>query len=485
MGQSKNDVFKKLEENSAEFHELSNNLWDHPETGFNEKFAFEAYCEALQKHGFKVTKGYGDLDTAFSGEFGSGSPVIGILGEFDALPNLSQKAGSFLKEPVVEGGNGHGCGHNLLGVGAFAAACAIKDYLKENNLSGTVIYYGCPAEENGSGKAFMARDGAFDKLDLAITWHPMDINLTADINSLANVQVIYNFKGISSHAATAPELGRSALDALELMNVGVQFLREHIIDDARVHYSILDAGGASPNVVQPTASALYLIRAPRNDQVIEIYKRVNKIAQGAALMTETEVEYSISKACSNLIPNSTISKQIFENMQNTPQPEYTQEDFDNADQIRDTLDDKDNLGVLNKAFESLSNEKQHEMRKFLDKPLRDFVIPRFEGEVSMPGSSDVGDVSWICPTVQFAGMTMASATPGHSWQLVSQGKSDHAHKGMLWAAKVLAGTAIDFFESKGLIDAAKEEHKKRLGNTSYKSLMPDDCKPNPNSVGVE
>ena len=287
---------------------LSDQIWDNPETLFEEFKSAEILCTALEQAGFQVERNPANIATAFSGKWGSGHPVIGFLGEFDALPNLSQEANVAVKKPVVKGGAGHGCGHNLLGVGTLGAAMAVRQYLLENQLPGTVIFFGCPGEEGGSGKTFMARAGVFDDVDCALAWHPGAINGTDLNSSTANYQVIYRFHGISAHAGIVPQNGRSALDALELMNTGVQYLREHVPPDVKIHYAITNAGGSAPNVVQAEAEAVYQLRGKDLQTVRQTYERVNKVAQGAATMTETEMEIEFVKGCSNTIPNLPLEK---------------------------------------------------------------------------------------------------------------------------------------------------------------------------------
>ena len=299
-----------IESRGSRYNEFADEIWGYAETAFREHKSMEAQIRLLEEEGFKVTRNVGDVETAFCGEWGSGKPVIAFLGEFDALAGLSQKAGVCQKDPEVPGANGHGCGHNLLGVASIAAAAALKKVMAEQGLKGTVRYYGCPGEEGGSGKAFMAREGVFDDVDAALTWHPANCCYTAGDSSLANSQIYYRFRGVSSHAAAAPHLGRSALDAVELMNIGVQFLREHVIQEARMHYAITDAGGVSPNVVQPYAEVLYLLRAPKSGQVKDIVERVDRIAQGAALMTDTVMEKDFVKSCANIVNNETLERDL-------------------------------------------------------------------------------------------------------------------------------------------------------------------------------
>ena len=455
---------------------MSDAVWETPETAFSEYKSVETLIAGLKDLGFEVTEKLAGIDTAFCGRYGSGKPVIGFLGEFDALSGLSQISGIAEKKPLVEGGAGHGCGHNLLGVGAIGAAVALKEYIETTGCQGTVVFYGCPGEEGGSGKAFMARDGVFDELDCAITWHPWDANRASNETSLANYQVAYKFKGISSHAASSPHLGRSALDAVELMNVGVQFLREHVVDSVRIHYAITDAGGYSPNVVQPKAEVLYLIRAKDNVQLAELYQRVNKIAQGAALMTETELEIDFIKACSNMVCNTTLLKLLQESLETVERPQYTEEDIRYAKEIQATLGD-----IPNRYAVEL-NRHDDEGKKFLKehfdgRPIFDFIFPYAHVEGDLGGSTDVGDVSWICPTAQILAVTEAALTPGHSWQETAQGKSPIAHKGMIYAAKAMADTAIKLFEKPELIEQAKKEHAERLDGAKYECAIPKEVRP--------
>ena len=454
---------------------VSDAIWETPETAFLEFASAKALIDALKDFGFSVTEKVAGIETAFSARYGSGKPVIGILGEFDPLSGLSQAADTAEKIPIAPGEPGHGCGHNLLGVGSVAAAVAIREYLKESNCSGTVIYYGCPGEEGGSGKAFMARDGVFDELDCALTWHPWDINAVSNETSLANYQVAYRFKGVSAHAAAAPHMGRSALDAVELMNVGVQFLREHMIEKARIHYAITNTGGFSPNVVQPEAEVLYLIRAPKNRQVEALFERVNKIAQGAALMTETTMECDFIKACSNVVVNSALLEVFHQSFQALTPPAYTDDEIAFAQEIIRSYENPANH--YEAEIERYTAADQAFLRSQMDKPLFDFIAPPAAVEGFMGGSTDVGDVSWVCPTAQIYVTAKAALTPAHSWQQVAQGKSSIAHKGMLYAGKVIAATAIALLEQPMLIEKAKAEHKMRLGGESYRCAIPKHVRP--------
>lgn len=471
----KQDALASILNQAKQFYAMSDALWDHPELGYQEEFAAESYIQALRNNGFEVEEKLTGIPTAFCGTYGKGHPVIGILAEFDALDGLSQVADLPEKKPLVPGGVGHGCGHNLLGVGSLAAAIAVKEYLAQGH-SGTVKLFGCPAEEGGAGKSFMARDGAFDGLDAALTWHPGDNNSVIFGSNLANYQICYHFKGKSSHAGLAPELGRSALDACELMNVGVQFLREHVSTQCRIHYAILNTGGTSPGVVQAAADVLYLMRAPSLPEAHDLRARIDDIAKGAALMTGTTVEIEFVKACSNVLPNRTLSKVLQQNLEELGGPSFSDEDRAYAARFHATMDGSDSF------YKSLvENVTDDELREALmadvGAVLHEKVLPLPIQESCSAASSDVGDVSVVCPTAQLAMATMPSGTAMHSWQEVAIGKSEMAKKGMLQAAKILAASAIDLLDQPDLIQAAKQEMQRRTGGTPFLSPIPKDARP--------
>lgn len=457
-----------ISQKAEEIYQVSDGIWDHPETAFSEHVSAKLLTDFLKKEGFAVTMPAYGIETAFCARYGSGKPVIGLLGEFDALSGLSQKADVFCKEELVPGGNGHGCGHNLLGAGALAAALAVKAYIEAGH-EGTVIYFGCPGEEGGSGKAFMAREGAFDELDLALTWHPGEMNSVAQYTSLANIQVLYKFYGKSAHAAGNPQDGRSALDALELMNVGTNFLREHMNSDCRIHYSILNAGGYSPNVVQPFASGLYLIRAPKVSEVQKLFARVTKIAEGMALATETRMEYEVIKSCANVIPNTVLEGELYKSFLELGKPAFTEEDYAYAAKITAATP-----GDARPGFEHLVNSLTDpsdidRISVYKYAPLYDFIVP-YQKKLHPPvmtGSTDVGDVSWQCPTAQIGTCTWAPLSGGHSWQIVAQGKGDIAHKATKYCGEVLALTAIRLMNEPEVIQKAKEEFCQRLEGEEY------------------
>ena len=372
----------------------------------------------------------------------------------------------------VEAGLGKGSGLSPVHV---AAALAVKAYLEDGH-PGTVIYYGCPGEEGGSGKAFMARGGAFSDLDCAITWHPSTVNAVCKDSSLANFQVLYSFRGISAHAAGCPEMGRSALDALELMNVGTNFLREHMLDKARVHYAITDAGGYSPNVVQDSAKAVYLIRAPKVGQAHELYQRVSKIAQGAALMTETTVEKTFIDGLADTITNHALERVLHRNFEALGVPSYTAEELAFADGLAQTYPGSDRVPGVGSQYDPKYAADVRERRTRAGHAMNSFLLPLYQGDAFQPGSTDVGDVSWQCPTAQIHVATWPNGCPGHSWQNVSCGRTDLGHKGAVHAGKVLAAAAIDLLTDPALLEEARAEFQRRTAE-GYTCPIPADAVP--------
>lgn len=470
----------EIDKKAGKLIEASDTIWDCAELAFSEYQSAEILKNLLRGEGFEVMSQAYDIETAFTGKYGNGRPYIGILGEFDALGALNQIADLPEKRADHPGANGHGCGHNLLGTGSMAAAIAIKKYLEETKCSGTVIYYGCPGEEGGSGKAFMAREGAFSDLDFALSWHPAELNSVNKDSSLANIEVLYKFSGISAHAAGCPELGRSALDALELMNVGTNFIREHMSSQARIHYAITNPGGISPNVVQNHAEVLYLIRAPKAWQAQELFERVNKIANGMAMATETKVEYQIIKKCANLIPNTVIEKELFRSMKQVSLPEYSEDEIEYAKKFTASSESGKRTTFRKYAAGYMEEQNKTFMKERIGSAMYNFVLPYEETHIAScnTGSTDVGDVSFMCPTSQIAGCTWAPDSGGHSWQIVAQGKSSIAHKGLLYAGKVMAATAIHMLENPEQIKAARTEYEERMKDETYLPIPPE-IKPRP------
>ena len=472
MENLKKIAIEAIEGEAEKFTALSDKIWELAELSLKEYKSTEAYIAILHELGFEVEEKVAGIDTAFLGKWGSGKPVIGILGEFDALSGLSQVGGIAEKEELIKGGNGHGCGHNMLGAGALAAAYGVKEYLKATGKEGTVIFFGTPGEEGGAGKAFMAKEKLWYDLDLALTWHPSDVNEVTTGTCNSCIQTLYKFRGVASHAAGDPEHGRSALDAVELMNIGVQYLREHTKDDARIHYAMIDGGGFSPNVVQPTASVLYMVRSKLVPDALELQTRVDKIADGAALMTETTYEKVFIDGCSGTVPNHTLEKVLYDNLASIGAPAYTDEEWEYAKKIKATYDTYDAIPSLAAEFDAEVKEKIAEYTNNSERAINDFVAPLYTGECFSPGSTDVGDVSWQTPTAQVHTATFTSCAPGHSWQNVSLGKTSIGHKGMLLAAKVIAAAAVELFETPALIDAAKEEFKSR-SKSGYVCPIPE------------
>lgn len=471
----KQQALETIGQKHLELEKLSNAIWAHPQVGYQETYACEALCRCLEENGFLVEQNLAGIPTAFCASYGSGSPVIGLLGEYDALPGMSQEAGCFVKRAVEDSAPGHGCGHNLLGVGSVAAALAVKTYLEAGH-PGTVRFYGCPAEEGGSGKVFLARAGVFHDLDAALTWHPGDTNNVSCSTNLANCQVCYHFRGKASHAAISPELGRSALDAVELMNVGIQFLREHIPTDCRVHYAITNTGGNAPGIVQEKADVLYLMRAPQLSTVRELYQRVSDVARGAAIMTGTQVEAEFIKATSNIIINQTLGRLLQKNLEELGSAGYDETDRAYAQNVIDTLEQRDPYFVQTvDRIEDPALRKR--LKSYANCPIYDVVLPYQEKTNQTFASSDVGDVSWVCPVAQISMVTMPGGVPLHSWQMVSVGKSDLAKKGMLQAGRVLAASAIDLYEMPELLAQARAELAERTDCVPYESPIPDGVEP--------
>ena len=461
MTLEKQAALAAIEEKQDMILHVADSIWEYAELSLQEYRSCELYCKVLAEEGFHVEKGISGIETAFSAAFGNGRPVIGILAEYDALSGLSQKAGAAEREEITCGGNGHGCGHNLLGAGALAAAVGIKAYLEKTGTPGTVILYGCPGEEGGAAKAFMARDGVWKTLDAALTWHPEDVNEVTTGSSNSCIQVQYKFTGVASHAAGAPEKGRSALDAVELMNIGVQFLREHMSDKARVHYAITDAGGCSANVVQPRASVLYMVRSNHVAEAVELQRRVDKIAEGAALMTETEFERKFIDGCADTVCNHVLEKVLYDNFKELGVPEYTEEENDYADKLAASYDARQYYPGVAAKYDLEAREEVEALQKKAGHAMNAFLAPLYTGDAFEPGSTDVGDVSWLTPTAQIHVAAWPNGCPGHSWQIVSCNRTKIGHKAVLQAGKVLAAGAIDLFQNPDLLKKAKEEFEKR------------------------
>ena len=451
---------------------LAKEIWNYAELSYEEVRSAAALMEALRKEGFAIEEGIAGIPTAFTATFqsGSGKPVVGFLAEYDALAGLSQKAGCPVQEAVEPGGAGHGCGHNLLGAGCYAAAVALKDYLVKENKDGTVIFFGCPAEEGAGAKQFIARAGYFDNVDFAYTWHPETINEVGSKGSVAIMGANFTFNGVAAHAGAEPHLGRSALDAVELMNVGCNYLREHMIDAARIHYAYSDAGGSAPNVVQSCAVIKYEVRAPKVSQVQELFTRVVDVAKGAALMTGTKMQYEITMAFSDYTANRTLGAVVDQCFRELGAPDWTEEDYDLAAGFLRTYPRSTMAGIREKLGTYFAPE---ELDKALEKPLDSMVHPFNPKETGYnSGSTAVGDVGYATPTVMFHVATACLGNVGHSWQNTAFACSDIGMKGMLRAAEVMTLSAIRTMAQPELIRKAKEELIRKNGG-KYRCPLPD------------
>lgn len=451
---------------------LAKEIWGYAELSYEEVRSSSALIAALKKEGFSIEEGIAGIPTAFTATFsrGSGKPVVGFLAEYDALSGLSQKAACPVQEPIQEGGDGHGCGHNLLGAGSYAAAVALKDYLEKENKDGTVIFFGCPAEEGAGSKQFIARAGYFDNVDFAYTWHPATINEVGSWGDVAIMGANFTFDGVAAHAGGEPHLGRSALDACELMNIGCNYLREHMIDTARIHYAYSDPGGTAPNVVQSHAVIKYEVRAPKVSQVQELFTRVVDVAKGAALMTGTKMQYEITMAFSDYVPNRTLGALVDQCMRELGAPDWTEEDFAVASQFLRTYPRSTMVGIREKLGSFFEPE---ELDAALAKPLDQVIHPFNPKETGYhSGSTDVGDVGYATPTVSFNVATACLGNVGHSWQNTAFACSDIGFKGMLRAAEILTLAAVRTMEQPELIAKARAELKQKNGG-SYQCPLPE------------
>lgn len=449
-----------------EFYKMADRIWDTPQVCFQETHAVEEHSQFLEEEGFKVTRNFCGMETAVCGEFGEDGPVIAILGEYDALPGMSQQANVTEKMALDVGADGHACGHNLLGTGSLMAATAVKDWLKASGLPGRVRYYGCPAEEGGAGKGFMVREGGFDDVDIAMCWHP---NAFTGVNpplGLACARVDYTFSGRSSHASASPHLGRSALDAVELMNVGANYLREHILSSSRLHYAILDAGGKAPNVVQSHAKVRYAIRTRELEDLHDLIDRVTSVAKGAAMMTGTEVEVFVGAGMANLVGVESLDRLMQSHLEKLGPPPFDAADIARAKDFQATMSKQD----IDTAFARFALKTRPGLA------LTDSVLPLNSSSGDFVGSTDLGTVSWVTPTVYIRSATYAIGTPGHSWQLTAQGKLPAAHKGMEHAGRALANCAIDLLQHSDKLAEIKAEFAAQMDGRPFQNPLPADLK---------
>lgn len=449
IANEKKAVIQSLEAKKQQYVDVATNIWNLAELGYKEGKSANLLQSMLKEEGFTIETGVAGIPTAFTATFGSGTPVIGVLGEYDALPGFSQDAVPFKKE-LAGNTNGHACGHHLFGSASAAAAIAVKNWLKTTGRKGTIRFYGTPAEEGGAGKVYMVRAGLFQDVDAVIHWHPGDDNNANPISSLSNKSAKFRFRGVASHAAASPERGRSALDAVEALNYMVNMMREHIPEKSRVHY-VITRGGEAPNVVPAFAEVYYYIRHPEMDIVKDIFNRVTKAAEGAALGTGTTLDYEVIHGVYNLLPNQILSTNLFENLKTVGGVTYdkTEEDF------------------ALKIFPSLNRKDVNISDAALVKPYADQSDEAF-------GSTDVGDISWLVPTAGISSATWVPGTAAHSWQAVAAGGMSIGHKGMMVAAKTMALTIMDCLVNPEMLKNAKLELLKRRGDSfKYEALLGD------------
>ncbi|MDA7787198.1 amidohydrolase [Gammaproteobacteria bacterium] len=437
-----------IKNHKTHFENIAMTLWENAELGYQEEKSSLLLSSTLEKEGFKVSTGVAGIPTAFIAEYGSSGPVIGILGEFDALPGLAQTISPFREKAVNETGAGQACGHHLFGAGSAWAAVAIKEWLESNNFQGRIRFYGTPAEEGGSGKVYMVREGLFNDVDIVLHWHPDDVNSANPAFNNSNKSAKFSFKGISTHAAGAPELGRSALDGVESMNMMVNMMREHIPQESRIHY-VITKGGLAPNVVPEEAEVYYYVRHPKMDVVESLFQRVLRAAEGAALGTETKITYEVMHGNYSLLPNLTLQKLIHKNLMSHGGISYTDQELEYAKSIAKTLVSKEELFGQEELIQPFQKTQSY-------------------------GSTDVGDISWNVPTAGFRASSWVPGTSAHSWQAVASGGTSIGLKGAELAAKTLTSSAIELFKSPELIEEAKKEHKANTGNAfNYVPLLGD------------
>ena len=470
----RNEINHIVETRKSSYTHISDSIWEFAESRFQEYRSSNIQQEYLKSQGFAIQSNLSEEETAFIAEWGNGKPIIAFVGEFDALSSLQQEADKPERCPIPGKENGHGCGHHLLGTGSLAAADSLKAFIEQNHLSGTIRYYGCPAEENAGGKAFLVRDGYFNDCDVALSWHPHSTNKVTGADCfLSNFRAFFTFHGISSHAAGAPELGRSALDAVEVMDIGVNFMREHMISSARIHGAITNTGGIAPNVIPSEAQVLYAIRAPKLTQVKQLFDRMCDIANGAALITGTTVSVKQVAAYSNVIHNETLGVIMDEHLRSFVPIGYTEEELAYAEKFKNVITKLDREGLQSTVSQIVTKEKRQET---LAMPILDLVIDR-RSMIGGHGSTDMGNVSWVTPVGQANINCLAAGTALHSWQAVAQGKSPVAHKGMLTAAKVLACTGAELLLNPELLEQVRKDWIDELDGAVYPDPLPKGLKP--------
>jgi aminobenzoyl-glutamate utilization protein B len=467
----KRTALEWVEQNEKFLVDAHMRIWEWAEVGLQEMKSGKLLADALEEDGFRVRRGVAGMPSAFVATYGSGRPAVGIMGELDALPGVSNKPVPH-KEPLVEGGAGHGCGHNSYAATALGGALAVKAAMEEHGIHGTVKCFGCPAEETLVGKVFMVRDGYFDGLDACLGHHPGAMNTASLRSGNAMNSVKFEFFGKASHAAGSPEQGISAMDAVELMNVGVNYMREHVVQEARLHY-IVEHGGEQPNVVPPYARTWYYVRAPRCDLVDKYYEWILRIADGADQMARTTHRVQFLTGVHNGMPNRPLAELIVENMREIGAPMYTKKELEFARMLGETVPHEEKVSMLRKLAEILPSALELE-HVDLDTNIYD---PFGEEVKGGGGSSDVADVAWNTPTQQFSTAYFVVGCPGHSWQHTAIGGTSVAHKSTIFASKVMATTAIDLLTKPDLLRAARDDWERRMKGLAYKSPLPPDLKP--------
>ena len=472
----KQAVIPWIDQHAGEFIRMADQIWAKPEINWEEEFASKLLADYLEGEGFSVNRGVSEMPTAFVAEFGTGEPVIAFVGEYDALPGLSNVAEPYQK-PAAEGAPGHGCGHHMLGVASAAAAAAVKHWMEDNGIPGTVRYYGTPAEEGGGGKVFMARDGLFNDIDAALTYHPAFVNSASKGSCVAVTSAKFRFHGKSSHAGGAPHLGRSALDAVELMNVGANYMREHVLDGTRIQYIITD-GGQAPNIVPETAEVYYILRAERADYVMELAEWLRNIARGAALMTKTSFTEQFESGYASMLPNYQIADVMGAALNEVGPIPFSDEDMDFSQKVNDALG-ADNRAYIEQAIEASGFAKPAAdlLRQHADQPLLAANFPALDEGIIYKGATDVGDLSQCAPTGELNTACFPTCTPGHSWVNTAAGGMSIGHKGMLHAARALALSAAAIYSDPDLVSAIRTEFNQAMMGKTYQALIPEGVKP--------
>ena len=466
----KKDAWDWISDNEKKIIEASVKVWELAELGLVEEKSAKYLTNILEEHGFTIEMGVAGMPTAFVATYGKGDPTIGFMGEYDALPGLSQKPVPY-QDPIEEGAPGHGCGHNIHGVTGVMSAIATKTMMEKHGLKGTLKFFGTPAEETYSGKVFMVRAGCFDGVDVVFSHHPGRFNVAGLGSSLAMNSAKFHFYGTTAHSAATPYVGRSALDAIELMNVGVNFMREHVVQEARLHY-VIESGGMQPNVVPDYARSWYYVRAPEREQVDQIYEWVLKIAEGAALMTQTELKVEFIEGLSNELPSKGMSELVIANMREIGAPEYTDEEMKFAKEMAKSLT-KEMKREQRRASKRPGWEKLVEDDVQIDREIHD----PWDEEIVWPGSTDTGDVSWIAPTMEFQTATVTLAAAGHDWQFTACCGMGIGHKSLIFATKVMTGSVVELLTNPDLLKKIKDEHAERMTSKRYICPIPKDVKP--------